>query len=265
MRPEERRTRIVDLVRERERVSVDALAEELDASRETIRRDLTDLAERGALRKFHGGAMMPDLPREGAFQTRMSESLREKRSVAHAAAALFQRGDTLLIDTGSTTILFAEELSRCPPMTIVTNSFAIAQIMGRPEVDHKVFILGGEFNSEVGESLGAITVEQISLYHTDHAVITVGGIDRGGMMDFSIEEARVARAMIAQARTLTVVADSSKFERTALFQVCALDEVDRLVVDKVPTGALSAALEAARVEVVLAEDGRTSHSSPKVA
>ena len=114
MKPGIRRERIVDLVRERERVSVDDLAALLGSSRETIRRDLTELAGRGLIRKVHGGAMMPEVPREGAFPARLSEAIREKRAVARAAAALFGAGDTLFIDTGTTTLLFAEELARRP-------------------------------------------------------------------------------------------------------------------------------------------------------
>src|SRR5258707_722644 len=102
IKPEQRRERILDLIRERERMTVDALADELTISRETIRRDLTELTGRGQLRKFHGGATLAEMRGEGAFQVRMSEALREKRSVARTAAALFGPGDTVLIDTGST-------------------------------------------------------------------------------------------------------------------------------------------------------------------
>src|SRR4051812_41907950 len=100
MRPTNRRDAIVDLVRERERVTVDFLARQLTASCETIRRDLTDLAARGLIRKFHGGATLPDvsgvgLRTEGSFQARMQDHLREKRAVGRRAAALFSPGDTL--------------------------------------------------------------------------------------------------------------------------------------------------------------------------
>lgn len=80
-------------------------------------------------------------------------------------------------------------------------------------------------------------------------MITVGALNGDGAMDFSIEEAEIARAMIAQARQLTVIADSSKLGRRALFQVFPLSRINRLVVDRKPTGELWEALQQARVEV----------------
>src|ERR1700722_18134623 len=114
MRPQERRERILELLRDSEsgRLTVEELAERLKISQETARRDLAHLASGGLISKFHGGATLPQPSGEGPFRIRMAESLREKRAIARAAAALFRPGDTLLIDTGSTTIFFAEELAR---------------------------------------------------------------------------------------------------------------------------------------------------------
>jgi DeoR family glycerol-3-phosphate regulon repressor len=250
MKPEIRRERIIDLVRERERVSVDDLADLLGSSRETIRRDLTELADRGHVRKFHGGAMMPDVHREGAFPIRLSEAIREKRAVARAAAALFGPGDTIFIDMGTTTLLFAEELARRPDITVITNSPQIAQIIAAG--GGKVFVIGGEYRADVGEMIGSLAVEQIARFHAAHAVITVGGLGQSGAMDFLLDEAQIARAMVGQARFVTVIADGSKLGRMALFQVCPLGQIDRLVVDVAPGGALAQALAAAGVEVVVA-------------
>ncbi|HWH57107.1 MAG TPA: DeoR/GlpR family DNA-binding transcription regulator, partial [Terriglobales bacterium] len=146
MRPTDRRDVIVDLVREHERVTVDFLAHQLTTSCETIRRDLTELAARGLIRKFHGGATLPDLAgiglkAEGSFQARMQENLREKRAIGRRAAALFSPGDTLFIDTGTTTVIFAEELARLSRLTVITNSLSIAQTIARGE-GNRAFLLG---------------------------------------------------------------------------------------------------------------------------
>lgn len=254
MRPETRRDRIVEIVRERARVSVDALAEELDTSRETIRRDLTDLAGRGYIRKFHGGAALPDLQGEGPFQARMADNPTSKRQIAKQAASLFRPGDTLFIDTGTTTVAFAEELVKTPGLTVITNSASIAQIMSRNDNGSRVFLLGGEYRADANEALGPLTVEQIGRFRAHDVVLTAGAVDAAaGVMDFSVEETEVARAMIAQAQTVTVLADSSKHGQVALFQVCSLDRVDRLVVDRLADKALAEALRAAGVEIRLAE------------
>src|SRR3990172_9073298 len=131
LRPEARRERIVQIVREHERVTVDALAEALGTSKETIRRDLTDLAERGRLRKIHGGATLAE-PRvygpdfEGPFQARLLENADAKRAIARRAIQLFEPGETMFVDTGTTTLLFSEELAQASGLTVITNSAAIA-------------------------------------------------------------------------------------------------------------------------------------------
>lgn len=251
MRPEERRDLIVDMLREGAPIRVDALAIKLSASQETVRRDLAALARRGLIRKFHGGASLPEPAGENAFHARMSEHPREKRAVARAAAALFGPGDTLLVDTGTTTVMFAEELARGGGLTVVTNSLTIAQLMGGS--GNRAYLVGGEYRDGAAQTLGALAVDQIARFHAAHAVLTVGALDPGGVMDFDLGETEVARAMIAQAQTITVIADSSKLGRRGLFEVCPLARIDRLVVDRAVDGQLGLALRAARVEVIVAE------------
>ncbi|MDR5646539.1 DeoR/GlpR family DNA-binding transcription regulator [Burkholderia cenocepacia] len=251
MKPPVRHATILELLREHRKVTVDFLSERLGTSRETIRRDLTELSLRGQLRKYHGGATLLDQQTEGAFRSRLLDQADEKRAVARCAAALFDRDDTLFIDTGTTTLAFAQELAARPAMTVVTNSLAITQTMARGGEGHRVFLIGGEYVDEASENVGRLAVEQISQFHARDAVITVGAIDASGVMDYELREAEIARAMIAQAKRVTVVADATKLNRTALFQVCTLERVDRLVINERPDAALSEALAAAGVEVIV--------------
>ncbi len=104
MRPNERRQHILELLRQRERISVEELARITATSQETIRRDLSDLAESGLVTKFHGGAALPPTgEHENTFQTRMNEHAQEKRAIGRYAAGLFCAGDSIFIDTGTTT------------------------------------------------------------------------------------------------------------------------------------------------------------------
>ncbi|QCI69060.1 DeoR/GlpR transcriptional regulator [Phreatobacter stygius] len=257
MKPRIRQELIVDYVRQHEKVTVDALAAAFEASRETIRRDLTDLAHRGLIKKFHGGAALPEIMvfdgrGENPFLVRMQENLREKRAIARRAAALFQPGDTILIDTGTTTVVFADELCRLSGLTVITNSVHVAQAMTRASDQNTAFLIGGKYRDESGENLGAMTVEEIGRFHAKYAVLTVGAIEEAGFMDYDMEEAEIARTMIAQSRHITVLADSSKLTRTGLFQVCPLGKVDRLVTDRMPTGNVADALARAGVEIIIA-------------
>lgn len=255
LRPDARRERIVQIVRESERVSVDALAETLGTSRETIRRDLTDLAERGRVRKIHGGATAVDLRHlasevEGPFQTRLSENIDAKRTIARRAIQLFTPGDTLFVDTGTTTLFFAEELAMASGLTVITNSAAIAGLAARGTAN-ATFLIGGAYRADSTESLGPLAVEQISRFHAVHAVLAVGSVESVGFLDFDLDEADVARAMIAQARSVTVLADASKFGRGGLIKIAPLTAVDRVVTELPPPPDIATALKDAGVSVIL--------------
>jgi DeoR/GlpR family transcriptional regulator of sugar metabolism len=254
MRPNIRRERIEQMVRERERVTVDALAELLGTSRETIRRDLTDLAERGRVRKFHGGATLaeprgPEADVEGSFQGRLLENAEAKRAIARRAIQLFEPGDTLFVDTGTTTLLFAEELAIASGLTVITNSAAIAAMAARGNAN-STFLIGGEYRAESTENLGPLAIDQISQFHAIHAVLAVGSIETVGILDFDLREADVARAMITQSRSVTVLADASKFGRGGLIKVAPLEAVHRVVTESEPPQAIAHALEEAGVSVI---------------
>jgi DeoR family glycerol-3-phosphate regulon repressor len=249
MRANERQQRILEFLRNQERVSVAELAEKYAASQETIRRDLTALADRGLVNKYHGGASLSMVSEdENAFLARMHEHVNEKKMIACQAARLFSPGDSIFIDTGTTTLFFARALSSVSRLTVVTNSLQIARAVGRS--GSRVFMIGGEYHPDAEENLGALALEQVSRFNADHAVITVGALSTDGAMDFSIEEAEMARAMVKQARYLTVIADSSKLGKRAMFQIFPLSRIDRLVINRLPTGPLMEALKEAQVEII---------------
>lgn len=253
MTPEERRTEIVRLAQVHGQVEVESLAVSLATSRETIRRDLTLLADRGLLLKFHGGARLPRADIEGSFQARMATNVGAKRRIARAAAALFEPGDTLFIDTGSTTLCLAEELGRLNGLTAITNAPALARALANGDGGNRAFLIGGDFKADNEETAGPLAIEQIRRFRPRYAVLTIGALDiEGGIMDYDIDEAQIAQAMIAQAERLIVLADSSKFGKSALFQVCSLDTADILVTEAEPEPELLTSLAQSDVRTVIA-------------
>jgi DeoR/GlpR family transcriptional regulator of sugar metabolism len=256
MRPKERQDEILSIVEQRERVSVEQLAATLASSRETVRRDLARLSEAGLLRKVHGGAIRLQTAQESPFDRRLGFRRGEKARIARTAARLLSPGDSLLVDAGSTTVLFAEALAQVGGVTVITNSPLVARALWRGPKTTEVYLLGGRFNGEVNETLGPITLEQIGGLSTDHAMLTIGAIDGAGrFMDFNADEAYVARAMIERARSTTILADGSKLGKTALFEVCDATRVARLVTDAPPPQPIQNVLASQGVELVIAEDG----------
>ncbi|MEP2715997.1 DeoR/GlpR family DNA-binding transcription regulator [Pseudophaeobacter sp.] len=249
---EQRQTKLIEIVRRQGKVSVEELATQLNASRETIRRDLSRLSEAGKIQKVHGGASMPRVMGEGSFKQRLSENVDAKMEIAKATARLIQPGETLFIDTGSTTLFFVEAIAHIQGLTIVTNSTEIARTIATADTSSRVYLLGGEFGSDNSQTFGAMATMQVRSFRAHHAILTIGAMDaRSGAMDFNIEEAQVARAMIEQSETVTVLADSSKMGALASFEVCPLTLIDRLVTERLPPAEILDGLQAQGASVVL--------------
>lgn len=258
MKVQDRQRKLVDIVREKEKASVELLAETLGTSRETIRRDLTQLAKAGKIQKVHGGATIPRVLGEESYQHRLSKNAEAKIRIAQAAAKLFKPGETLFIDTGSTTLYFAEEIARISGLTIVTNSTEIARTIAKAKNGSRVFLLGGEFGAENSQTIGAMVTAQIRSFRAHHAVLTIGALDlRTGAMDFDFEEAQIAQTMIEQSQQLTVLVDGSKINTLASFEVCPLTKIHNLVCDTSPANEIRETLELAGGRVVLADRTRT--------
>lgn len=252
-----RRDAIIEIIEREKHAAVEDLASALDASKETIRRDLAYLDSLGRLQKYHGGARMvvadaaPEAA-EGRFRKRLQENRAGKKSIARAAARLFRDGDTLFIDTGSTTVIFAEELARLRDLTVITNSTAIAATLTKAGNRHCVYLIGGEFAPDASETVGALAVEQIRRFNAQHVVLTVGAALGAGIFDFDLKEAEIAKAMLEQAQVATVLADRGKFGRAGVFQVAPMSMIDRLVTDAPLDAPLSAALSGVDVELIVA-------------
>jgi DeoR family glycerol-3-phosphate regulon repressor len=250
MKPRDRQARIAELIGHAGQVTVDDLALRFDVSAETIRRDLSQLAEGGVVQKVHGGAKRLRLHAEGTFLERMTENADAKRAIAAKLSDVLEAGDTIFMDTGSTTLMCAEALGEVGPLTVITNSVAIAQVVSSAKNGSAVFLIGGQYGGDNGETYGPLATAQVAQFQADHAVLTVAAIDaKGGVMDSNFDEAQVAREMINRARQIVVVANATKFERLAAYRVCDLAEVDMLISDQLPGPELLAALETAQVEL----------------
>lgn len=251
MRPSERQTAIADLVWQRNRVSVDSLATQFSASPETIRRDLAILARIGKIQKVHGGAVLPRMAEEGPFAERMRCNVAEKRRIAASALPLISPGETLFVNTGSTTLLFADELAGLHDLTVVTNSAELARVLSSGNSTCRIFLLGGAYHGYNRETCGSIAIEQLGRFRADRAVLTVGSVEAtAGIMDYNPDEAEMARAMMRLAGSVTLLADSSKFGKLAPFTVAGFDAIDCMVCDEVPDGPLAASMAREHVEII---------------
>ena len=260
-KPKHRRSEISDVLRQQGRVSVEFLAVHFNTSVETIRRDLGVLSAAGKLQRTHGGAILPALIGENTFQKRMRENVSAKRAIAQKASELISPGDTLFIDAGSTTLMLAEELVHIDKLTVITNSTQIAGILGSQK-SIQLFLIGGTYNSESSAAYGQMAIEQLGRFRADLAFVTIGGIDvAGGAMDFDLEEAELARVMIARAEKVVVLADAVKFNRSAPFEVASHAEIDYFVSEEVPDSMLMNVMLEAGISVVAETENNTGRDN----
>jgi DeoR/GlpR family transcriptional regulator of sugar metabolism len=228
---QERHHRILALLRARQRVASDAIAAEFNVSRETVRRDLLDLETAGQLQRVHGGAVITGPFAEEPFAARQRVRRREKRAIARAAAALVKPGQACFVDAGTTTLAFAEELSKLPGITVFTNSLDIARLFGDRR-DGEVLLLGGCITSDVPATYGELTLSEIGRFGAEIAIFSPVAINpERGAMSYAFHEAEVARAMIRRADRAVLLADRDKLGTCSRVEICTAGEIDTLVTD----------------------------------
>jgi DeoR family glycerol-3-phosphate regulon repressor len=232
MKPHERQPQIEAIIRREGEVSVDMLAARFDVSSETIRRDLGALAERGRVQKVHGGARRPYLIAEPSHGERQVTAAEAKTQIGRKLGRAVAPGETVFIDTGSTTLAAADTLAAIPGLTIITNSCRLAERLGQAGSDASIHLLGGRYGADNAQTTGNAVISQLQTFRADRAILTVAAIDPAiGAMDASLDEAEIARAMIRNARSLTLLADATKFGRQAAFAVCETGQIDLIISD----------------------------------
>ncbi len=250
---EERRHNLLELVRTQGFASLPDLAERLQVSESTVRRDLAHLEQDGLARRTHGGAFYagpsPDLSH---FRSRQASEWSKKRAIARVAAALVEEVDSLLLDGGSTTYELAQLLAG-RPLQVVTNSLPVANLFSsRPEVE--LILVGGYLHSRSGVLLGAYAEEMLAALRVRTAVISAAGVTESGLYNSNHMTASTQRAMIAAADEVLLVADSTKFGHQSIAPVCKLNDIDRVVVDSQLDEEWHEPLAGAGVELSLAEE-----------
>ena len=252
---EERRQRVLDLLSERGFAALADLAQAMEASESTIRRDLDYWDQRGVIRRTHGGAMFLTDSGLPALEERASRALEEKQLIAKAAAARIQDGDAILLDGGTSTLEVARLLVG-RPLQIVTNSLPIANLFANSR-ETDLVILGGFVYPKTGVALGPLTVKMMDGINVRQTLMSVGGITAKGLL------VETELAMMRCADEVTVVADHTKIGRQALAFLCPLPAIDTLIVDHGLTDTQRELLNQNDVRVLVAgPDGLTEGFQP---
>ena len=227
-----RQTEILEIARGEGRVFVEDLAQRFDVALQTIRRDLTDLANAGLLDRVHGGAV----PRTGvanfAYDERRGMNEAAKAAIGRACAAAIPDNSSIILNLGTTTEAVARELLLHRNITVVTNNMNGANIrLPNPGCD--IMVAGGALRRSDGGLVGDLTSEFFGQFKVDYAVIGASAIDPDGdLLDFDVAEVRVSRAILKQARHAFLVCDHSKLGRSAPALLGSLSQVSAWFTDQ---------------------------------
>ena len=248
MTPNPRQSELLDEVRARGVMTVEALAERFGVTLQTVRRDVKLLAEAGLLARFHGGVRLPMSTTENiAYRQRQDLHAEAKQRIARAVAAAVPEGCSLLINLGTTTEAVARELLRHRGLRVITNNLNVAAILA-DNPDCEVIVAGGVVRARDRGIVGEAAVDFIRQFKVDIALIGISGIEPdGSLRDFDYREVKVAQTIIEQAREVWLAADHSKFNRPAMVQLATLNQIGRLFTDAPPPEPFPALLQDAGV------------------
>ena len=245
MNHSKRHGEILRLLKEEGMVTIADLAQRLDVSLETVRRDVKPLTEDGSVLKMHGAISLPGIIGEAPFERRMRDNADAKRMIARMVAATIRDGESIMLDCGTTTSFLARELLGHHRLTVVTNSSDIARTLGTAN-GNRVYMAGGELRSDSGAAFGVSAIDFVGRFSVDHAIISAGAIDAaGGVMDFDLEEAEFAATVLSRGQRSVVITDHSKFGRQGLVRVCGFSGFSELATDRTPPADIVTALETA--------------------
>ena len=230
-----RHEQILEIARAQGRVTVDGLAAHFAVTPQTIRKNLNDLCDARHLDRTHGGAILPSAVENLEYERRRQIAAGEKTGIGAAAAALIPDGASLFINIGTTTEAVGAALVDHGPLMVITNNINVANML-RVYSQFEVVIAGGVVRISDGGIVGEQTVDFIRQFKVDYAVIGASAIDSdGSLLDFDLREVKVAQAIIENARHNILVADATKFERTAPVRIGHLSDVDSFVTDRCPS------------------------------
>ena len=246
-----RQHEIFKLVQKKGACTIAELAVTLNVSGETIRRNVKGLAAEGLIVKTHGGIALPINNQEPPIMHRMQRMVAEKKRIAEAVAGYVEDGDSLIIDTGSTTAFCAQSLQAHSNLTVVTNSSYIANLLASRN-GNRVFMAGGELREHDAAAFGPSVTEFVEKFHTQKSILSIGAIDASkGCMNYELCEADFSRSVLKQSDQVILATDASKFGKNGVAKVCGFDEIDLLVTSAQPDEELTSQLKQSGVALVV--------------
>jgi len=244
---------ILNKVDENGTISVKQLVEEIGVSESTIRRDLLEMDAKGILTRTHGGAISEKRQNfEQPYQKKESLNYDEKNRIGHSAARLIQDYDTVLLDSGTTNLEVARNIT-AKNVTVVTNSIDIAYLISNNEqVD--LVLLGGNLRSRTRALVGSLTEDNLSNFKVDKVFVGVNGISiQDGISTPNMTESYSKKAMIRAANQVIVVSDSTKFGKSYFGLICPIQDIDTVITSEETDHSIIKEFEKHNIKMIIAK------------
>ncbi len=233
---EERYSKILDIVKEKTRVSYEYLSKTLYISESTIRRDIQAMNDKGLLLKIHGGAsIIESKTQESSVYIRENKCQKEKKYIATIASSFIKEGMSIFLDASTSSSHIIPFLSNFNSLTIVTNGIDTAlQILNKTSA--QVFLAGGEILRKTNAACGIDVVSFINNITCDLLFFSCKGLsDEGKITEANNETRSVKLAMLKNSKQKILLLDSSKFNKNYMLMTCELKDIDYLITDKKPS------------------------------
>ena len=246
----ERRRKIMERLNQDRKVYVSDLSQLFTVTEETIRRDLEKLENQDLLRRSYGGAVLNEHTSEDlSFIKRTAINSEDKERIAEKAASLISDGDTIMVDSSTTCLALLQHLKQKKDLTIITNSIRLVNdFVNSP---FRMISSGGILRSHSYALTGSVACATLKKYYVDLAIISCKGIDREkGLMESNEEESEIKQIMIEQAKKAILLADHSKFGKTAFIKTCDFSKIAAIVTDADPGDAWKEFLAKQQIKLI---------------
>ncbi|WP_392560766.1 DeoR/GlpR family DNA-binding transcription regulator [Orbus mooreae] len=248
-----RHDKLISLVMSNGYISNEELAQTLDVTPQTIRRDIRQLSDAGLISRHHGGAGRISSLINTEFSKRETSYMEEKNAIANEVASFIPDGATIFITIGTTVEFVAKALKNKNNLRIITNSIRVANILYQHK-GFEIITVGGILRSHNGGIVGPSALSLVRGFRADYLITSLGAIDEDGtLLDFDINEVAVVKAMIEHSRNFILIGDHTKFHASAAVEIGNLKQVSTLITDSKPPASMMNILKENKVELRIAK------------
>lgn len=251
---EERLSKILDLVKENNKVFVKDLSKQFNVTESMIRKDLNNLQKEGLVERTYGGAILPrGIAENSTITKRLEKDTSIKEIIAKKAFDVINDFDTIFLDISSTNYILAKLLSKSDKkITIITNMIEISSLFTNPNSDIQLICIGGLYNKKLGGVTGSEAINSISKYKYNKSFIGVGGVNilNRSIYNFDLEEGNTKSAIISSSKEVYLLLQNEKFNLDGAYRFASLDKVDFIITESTPSPKILESLQKIKIEVL---------------